>query len=177
MIPGPIEDLTFSESQYAERIANQEPWYSRCVVDITSRPVIFIGTVLSESLLWHHMYLRKRRENLGRDLRPTSLLITPDLPLPRRDILRDLRIEWVPGTVQEFANDVLTDLQHEARRGFAFIGQQAETHSSGEIPLVSKLASERPHLHTEYLLGDEPHWSDILSGRAVERKRLTNPRV
>jgi SIR2-like domain len=169
MVPGPPENLTFSDSQYAERIANQEPWYSRCVVDVTSRPVIFIGTVLNESLLWHHMYLRKRRENLGRDLRPTSLLITPDLPLPRRDILRDLRIDWVSGTAEEFANDVLKDLQYEAKRGFAFIGQQAGTQSSGEIPLVSKLASERPHQQTEYLLGDEPHWSDIMSGRAVER--------
>src|SRR5437899_2594195 len=63
------ETLTFSETQYAERIGSQEPWYSRCVVDITARPVLFIGTVLSESLLWQHMELRKRRENLGRDLR------------------------------------------------------------------------------------------------------------
>jgi hypothetical protein len=61
VVPSPPEGLTFSETQYAERIGNQEPWYSRCVVELTSRPVIFIGTVLSESLLWHHMELRKRR--------------------------------------------------------------------------------------------------------------------
>jgi hypothetical protein len=34
LIPSPPVALTFSESQYAERIGNQEPWYSRCVVDI-----------------------------------------------------------------------------------------------------------------------------------------------
>lgn len=50
MVPSAPESLTFSETQYAERIGSQEPWYARCVVDITSRPVVFIGTVLNESL-------------------------------------------------------------------------------------------------------------------------------
>ncbi len=169
IIPGPPESLTFSESQYADRIGNQEPWYSRCVVDITSRPVVFVGTVLSESLLWHHLHLRRRREVLGRDLRPTSLLVTKDLPLPRRDILRDLRIEWVQGTAEEFANEILPQLHNEARRGFVFIGQHVETLATDYIPLAGELAAERPNLQTEYLLGDEPQWSDLVSGRAVER--------
>ncbi len=169
VIPGPPESLTFSETQYAERIGNQEPWYSRCVVEIMSRPVIFIGTVLSESLLWHHMYLRKRRESLGRDLRPTSILVTKDLPRPRRDILRDLRINWVQGTAEEFATDLLPKLHMEATKGFAFIRQRTESRQSGSVPLVSELVSERPSLQTEYLLGDEPQWSDILAGKAIER--------
>ncbi len=169
VIPDPPESLTFSETQYAERIGNQEPWYSRCVVEITSRPVAFIGTVLSESLLWHHMFLRKRRENLGRDLRPTSILVAKDLPLPRREILRDLRINWVQGTAEEFATQILPKLHMEATRGFAFIKQYTESRPSGHVPLVSQLTSERPSLQTEYLLGDEPQWSDILAGRAIER--------
>ena len=61
VVPAAPELLTFSETQYAERIANQEPWYSRCVVDITCRPVVFIGTVLQESLFWQHMELRRKR--------------------------------------------------------------------------------------------------------------------
>jgi len=169
VLPDPPESLTFSETQYAERIGNQEPRYSRCVVEITSRPVIFIGTVLSESLLWHHMYLRKRRENLGRDLRPTSILVTRDIPLPRRDILRDLRIDWVQGTAEEFATQVLPQLHAEATKGFAFLRQRSESQPSAYIPLVSQLVSERPSMSTEYLLGDEPQWSDILEGRAIER--------
>ena len=169
IIPGPPESLTFSEGQYAERIGNQEPWYSRCVVDICSRPVIFIGTGLNESLLWQHMQLRKRRENLGRDLRPTSLLVTKDPPLPRQDVLRDLRIDWVQGTAEEFAAEVLAKLHSEAKRGFAYIGQYSESRSTGFIPLVSAISAERPNVQTEYLLGDEPQWSDVLSGRAIER--------
>jgi len=169
LIPAPPEALTFSESQYAERIGNQEPWYSRCVVDITSRPVVFVGTVLNETLLWQHMELRKRRENLGRDLRPTSILVTSELSRPRRDILRDLRINWVQGTAQEFADQVLSQMTNEASRGFAFIRQHAAGYQAANIPLVSQLITEHPALQTEYLLGEEPQWSDVLSGRAVAR--------
>jgi hypothetical protein len=169
LIPGAPEALTFSETQYAERIGNQEPWYSRCVVDITSRPVVFVGTVLAEPLFWQHMELRRRRENLGRDLRPTSILVTRDLSRPRQDILRDLRINWVKGTAEEFATEILPQLGSEVSRGFAFIKQHSEGRHSAYIPLVSQLVAERPTLQTEYLLGEEPQWSDILSGRAVLR--------
>lgn len=169
VVPSPPEGLTFSETQYAERIGNQEPWYSRCVVELTSRPVIFIGTVLSESLLWHHMELRKRRENLGRDLRPTSILVTKELSLPRRDILRDLRINWVQGTAEEFAAEILPQLHTEAVEGFSFIRQHAESRPSVAVPLVSQILDDLPAIQTEYLLGDEPQWADLLNGKAIER--------
>jgi len=139
VVPNAPESLTFSETQYAERIGNQEPWYSRCVVELTSRPVVFIGTVLNESLLWHHMELRKRRENLGRDLRPTSILVTKELSRPRRDILRDLRINWVQGTAEEFATEILPQLHIEATKGFSFIRQHAESRPSTPVPLVSQI--------------------------------------
>jgi hypothetical protein len=169
MVPGPPESLTFSETQYAERIGGQEPWYSRCVVDLTARPVVFVGTGLNEPLFWQHMELRRRREKLGRDLRPTSILVSRDLSRPRREILRDLRINWVQATTEEFASEVLMQLAEEAASGFAFIRQHSEGRGSRVIPLVSQLAAEKPNLHTEYLLGDEPQWADILSGRAIER--------
>jgi hypothetical protein len=169
MLPTSPEGLTFSETQYAERIGSQEPWYSRCVVDITARPVVFVGTGLNESLFWQHMELRRRREKLGRDLRPTSLLVTRDLSRPRREILRDLRINWVQATAEEFASEVLARLADEAAKGFAFIRQYGEGRGTRVIPLVSQLVAEKPDLQTEYLLGDEPRWADILSGRAIER--------
>lgn len=164
-----LELLTFSETQYAERIGGQEPWYSRCVVDITARPVIFIGTALNEALMWQHMELRMRRENIGRDLRPTSILIAESLSRPRSEILRDLRINWVKGTAEEFANEILPELRSEVSGGFAFLRQKTEGRISGLVPLVSDLAAERPNLQTDYLLGEEPVWADILQGRAVER--------
>lgn len=64
------ELLTFSEVQYAQRIANQEPWYARCAVDVRSRPVVFVGTELREIPLWQHIELRRRRSPAGRDVLP-----------------------------------------------------------------------------------------------------------
>ena len=78
-------------------------------------------------------------------------------------------MNWVQGTVQEFVEQVLTKLTDEARRGFVFLREHSEARASGYIPLVGQLAAERPKLETEYLLGDEPQWSDILSGRAIAR--------
>lgn len=163
------EKLTFSEGQYAERLSSQDPWYVRCVADITCRPVLFIGTPLNESLLWQHMELRKKRNRHGRDLRPTSILVAPNLTLPRQEILKDLRIEWFQGTAQSFAAEVLTQLTGEAASGHTFIDMYSEGRTSETVPLVSELAAEHPSAQTEYLLGEEPQWSDILSGRAIER--------
>jgi hypothetical protein len=165
----PPESLTFSEGQYASRLASQEPWYARCVNDIVCRPVVFIGTPLNESLLWQHMELRRRREHRGRDLRPTSILVSPTLSLPRREVLRDSKIEWFEGTAETFANEVLRSVTADAARGFTYIDTYSEGRMVEVPPLVSELAAARPDATTEYLLGEEPQWSDILSGRAVPR--------
>jgi len=75
----------------------------------------------------------------------------------------------VQGTAEEFATEILTQLGNEVSQGFVFIRQHAEGRQSGYIPLVSHLIAERPNLQTEYLLGEEPQWADVLSGRAVQR--------
>jgi hypothetical protein len=164
-------NLTFSETQYAQRIADHDPHYARCVVDLTSRPVIFVGTELREMTLWHHLELRRRRFPEGRDLRPTSILVSPTLPTSRREILRDLRIEWFEGTLEQFAEEVLRPVTSASRaKGFALLGESRTTWAHrGKPRLVSDLAADRPNLSTEYLLGEEPHWADLITGRAVER--------
>lgn len=161
--------LTFSETQYAKRVSRQEPLYARCVSDITARPVVFIGTDLREIPLWQHIELRKQRQH-GRDPRPTAILVTRELSLSRREVLDAFRIEWIEGTAESFASDVLEPLQGEAKIGFAFISRSLARTGLVNIPLVSELSAERPTLETEYLLGEEPHWSDVLTGRAIERE-------
>ena len=96
VLPSSPEDLTFSESQYAERIASQEPWYARCVADLTCRPVIFIGTAIAEPLFWQHMELRRRRDVQGRDLRPGSILVASELSPPRQEILSATKLTGFP---------------------------------------------------------------------------------
>jgi len=169
MAPGPLEALTFSENQYAQRIAGQEPWYARCVADITTRPVIFIGTELREAPLWQHMELRRRRAARGRDLRPTALLVSPTLSASRRELLRELRIEWIQESTASFALKVLGELVPSANQGFVYLSEQFRLSGRVTVPFVSELAAERPNLETQYLLGAEPHWSDLLSGRAIVR--------
>lgn len=169
MVPGPPDTLTFSETQYAQRIARQEPWYARCVADITTRPVIFIGTELREAPLWQHMELRRRRGAAGRDLRPTGLLVSPTLSPSRRELLRELRVDWIEASAESFAAEVLNGLVPSANQGFLHLSEQLRLSGRVSVPLVSELAAERPDLETQYLLGSEPHWSDLLTGRAVVR--------
>lgn len=164
-----VESLTFSETQYAERVARQEPWYARCVADLTSQPIVFIGTELHEIPLWQHMELRKTHSASARDLRPTSILISPDLNPARREILEAYKIEWFCGTVESFTTDILGALREEVNKGFIALGRFSGRGEDGQVPLISQVAPLQPTLQTEYLLGEEPHWSDLYQGRAVER--------
>ena len=168
-LPGPPDSLTFSETQYAERIANKEPWYARCVADLTTRPVIFVGTELREIPLWQHMELRKQRVTPRIDRRPGSILVTPSLSPSRQELLQEFRVEWYEGTAESFASDVLAKLDDAPARGFAFLQDYSRSLGRTTLPLVSDLAADHPNLETNYLAGEEPHWSDVLTGRAVER--------
>jgi hypothetical protein len=166
-LPGPPETLTFSETQYAERLARQEPWYARCASDLLTRSVIFIGTELHESTLFQHMELRRTRGTRGHQ--PTSLLIARSLSASRADLLGDLRIEWVAGTAESFAADVLPLLTDAARSGFTYVTGFDARRGTVNVPLVSDLAAEHPTLDTEYLIGQQPVWADLLTGRAAHR--------
>jgi hypothetical protein len=170
LLGDPPELLTFSETQYAERVANAEPWYARCAAELRSRPVVFVGTELREETLWQHMELRRRQFPYGTaTLPPGSILVTPSLTSARVDMLQALNIEWYQGTAESFAADILGRLADEARRGFVVLEAYDEARGRVGIPLVADLAAERPTLATEYLLGEEPHWSDFINGRVAGR--------
>ena len=169
-LPDPPESLTFSETQYAERIANKEPWYARCVADLVSRPVIFIGTDLREVPLWQHMELRKLRVKPRIDRRAGSILVTPTLSPSRQELLQELRVEWFSGTVESFAVEVMGQLGDARRKGFEFLGDYSRSLGRTTLQLTSDLAADNPSLETGYLAGEEPHWSDVLTGRAIERE-------
>ena len=165
-----LDSMTFSEGQYGERLANREPWYVRCATDIRTRPVLFVGTTLNESLLWQHVALRRREQPRAAYVPPpASILITPHLTKVRAEMLRDLNVSWFEGTAESFEREVLSQLLEEAQRGIAFLGVYSDVHGRRGVQLVSDLASESPKLSTEYLLGDEPIWADLVQGRAVIR--------
>jgi len=168
MISDGVDSLTFSPTQYAERISRQEPWYSKCAVDVLHRPVVFVGTELDEVPLWQHVELRRRsfsHETIDR--RPASILVAPDLSPPRRDLLRNFRVEWYQGTAEQFAEEVLSQLGPETEQGLARLGQRPAV-SATTLHLVSELSAV-PKTDTEYLRGEEPNWSDFVAGRVASR--------
>lgn len=164
------ERLTFSETQYAERLANVEPWYARCAADLRSRPVVFVGTELREETLWQHVELRRRQSpHSGATPPPGGVLVTPRLSAARREMLDAVNIDWFEGSAEAFAVDILGSFVEEINKGFAFLGGLDTGRRRRDVPLVSELAAERPDLATEFLLGDEPHWSDVIAGRVARR--------
>jgi hypothetical protein len=103
-------DITFSLDQYGERTAAPDPWYQLLAVDLLEHPILFVGTQLEESPLWHQLALRRPRQ---RDAsRPRSYLVSPKLPRARRQMLEDLNVEWIAMDHEEFADDVLAGLEH-----------------------------------------------------------------
>ena len=165
-----LDSMTFSEGQYGERLANREPWYVRCAIDIRTRPILFVGTTLNESLLWQHVALRRREQPRAAYVPPpASILITPHLTKVRAEMLRDLNVSWFEGTAESFEREVLSQFLKEAQRGIAFLGFYGDVRGRRGVQLVSELSSESPKLSTEYLLGDEPIWADLVQGRAVIR--------
>ena len=102
-------------------------------------------------------------------MRPASILVCPSLNPAREVILQEHKIEWVNGTAESFATDVLAEFTDVASKGFDILGDPDSRGSFGQVPLVGDIAPKRPNLSTEYLLGEEPHWSDLFQGRAVER--------
>lgn len=165
-----LEQLTFSESQYARRLGGQEPRYLACAADLLSRPIIFVGTTLQESLLWQHIEARKSELVSSRPIRPTSILVTQGLSSSRQAMLEELRIDWVDASAEAFSEDILSTLSQEAARGFTHQKITKELAGEGGVPtLVSVLAETRASIDTNYLLGADPEWSDILSGRAARR--------
>ena len=163
------ELLTFSERQYAERIAAPDSWYSRCAAEVRARPVIYVGTQLHENTLWQHIEMRRRQRVESEVLPPGSILVSCELPKARADMLAGLNVYWVEGSAESFARDVLEPISDDAAKGFVFLQTHNETFGRAGIPLVSEVSVERSTLDTEYLMGDEPHWSDLLSGRAAVR--------
>ena len=132
---------------------------------------MFIGTQLEEPPLWQHIELRKHRGGHGtRELRPRSYLVTPALDAARRTLLSEYNITWVPMTAQEFDAKVLAQLRSVRETGLIALSRQpsANPFELRAIPLVSDLATH-PAQVSEFLIGEQPDWSDIQDGRAVAR--------
>ena len=167
-----INCLTFSAVDYASRQATPDQWLIKATTDIVTRPVVFVGTELDEPTIWQYMEYRKNKGPRGlNELRPGSILVTPTLNPARKLILRGLNIDWVQMDAEEFANRVLADLSSTIERGRAALrSKRISTRRNPYPPLVSDLvANPLSAGSSDYLLGHEPDWRDLISQRAIKR--------
>lgn len=165
------DNVTFSVTQYAERLAARDPWYSTLAADLLSRCVVFVGTKLDEPPLWSHVVLRGHRGGPGYgEMRHRSYLVTPTLPTARETLLSNFNVVWLPMSGKDFTEKVLSHATTVTDAGLKAIGAGLSTRSTGgPMTEVAALATS-PLEKTEYLLGQEPRWSDIQSGRAITRQ-------
>lgn len=166
---GPAK-ITFSITQYAERLARQEPWYVRLASELLTHSFIFVGTQLDESPLWQHIELRRSRGRQTRELRPRSYLVTPNLNPAREAILADFNIAWLQMTASQLFERILIHMEApsiQGRHALAQIGNPLRRRELDDAAIVSQ---DNPHMKTEYLLGAEPIWADIQTGRAISRR-------
>lgn len=166
-----VPDVTFSPPQYGARLAAPEAWYQALVADITSRPVVFVGTELNESLLWQYLSLRSFRRPDQHELRPGSYLVAPDISAARRSLLETYNITWIQGSAEEFAFEVLAQFESQTQAGLRRI---ATREGLLDAPLIESVAvlrgatsSEIPH---DFLLGRAPVWNDLVTGYAIRRQ-------
>jgi hypothetical protein len=164
------DHVTFSSTQYGERLARPETWYVLLAAEMLSRPVVFIGTRLEEPPLWQHLRFRGSRGGPGlAELRPRSYLVTPKLDRAKQALLAEFNVTWVPLTAEEFSEEVLRQFDNSAQAGLQLLHAIEAGSGSEPMPEVSALATN-PLAQTDFLLGEEPTWADIQSGRAITRE-------
>ena len=105
-----LSNLLFNEPQYARQVATPNRWFVRCAEELRSRPVIYVGTELRESTLWTYIELRTMRRESVDVLPPGSILVTPNLPAARAELLRDYNVDWLDLDAAEFAVEILGEL-------------------------------------------------------------------
>lgn len=167
-------DIVFSRSQYAKHSDN-DIFYKQLVADLITRPIVFIGSSLEEGALWEHLSLRGvKGERDASELRPRSYLVIPKLNKSRLSMLAKFNIIWLPMTGEEFVKKILSKLQDTKKSGFESLIDRGLTINRNEhFDLVSDLAQKSPK-YTEYLMGQEPVWSDVINERVAERDCFTD---
>jgi hypothetical protein len=84
--------------------------------------------------------------------------------------LSQYNVEWIQMTAAQFAEQVLTQLESTTEKGISTLSKRSALGASDRGPeLVAHLAS-KPPIKTDFLLGSEPVWVDIQSGRAILRE-------
>ena len=166
-----LSRLTFSPVDYGARQSSPDEWMMKALNDILSRPVVFVGTELDEPTLWQYLSYRQQKGGRGtRELRPGSILVSPHINPARELLLKEFHIDWVGMDAQEFADEILAEIGSAVDQGHAALRSKREFDQRTRYPpLVTGLLTQSGLERTEYLMGQEPQWIDLISGKAIER--------
>ncbi|MHA7282545.1 ATP-binding protein [Arthrobacter sp. TMS2-4] len=165
-INGVLDDfprVTFSPWEFAERTARQDSWYQEFITDITTRPVVVIGSVLDEPPLWHYLSLRGQRGD-ARELRPKSWLVTPRLDPGRRAMLQRLNFEHLEETESAFYTRVIAP---ELSTLTGKKPQRSTLTPTSPFLSVADQVRNAPPGAADFLLGASPTWGDVVNGYAA----------
>lgn len=156
-------EITFSAPQYGMRAAQPDQSYAALARDLMTRPFVFIGTELNEPPLWQHMAMRGEPPH-GRDLRPKSFLVIPELSRARAAMLERFKIIHIPCTTEEFVEEFLAPIAKEQL-------PRPESRSAIGRPFddAASAVGEPPESPADFLLGREPSWGDVTQGFAIQR--------
>ncbi len=183
--------LTFSPAEYAGQTAIPNPWYQALVDDMYSNSVVFVGSRLNESPMYHYLAMRSERSKGVPEVRAKAFVITPSISAIRGRQLRDQGYFVVEATAEEFFTGIhgliqgtpldrldllknryphqiaainagLLNTQAELLRNFELLGPR-------ELPPKSRVPKREI-----FFEGAEPTWDDIANGLDAPREVATS---
>jgi hypothetical protein len=160
-------DLTFDPPTYGHRTSRHDAWYQQFIADIVTRPTFFIGTILEEPPFWH--YLSQRGDKGGAsEMRPRSWLLTKNIPASKRALLEEFNIEMIDAYESEFYENLIKDEMSRYRQVAAELADQVDAAGEGYIVDVQTATRQATKGSADFLLGQDPTWSDVRRGFAAE---------
>lgn len=176
---GTLEDcpdgVTFSRDQYAIRLTERDPHYVQLAAELVALPAVFIGSGAEDAPLWQHIALREERKGRGMgEKRPRVYLVSPSIPKPRVAMLSKYNFVHLPATALEFHAFLNTQCSAQRESGIRKLVEQQALLSRGHQPIGSiaslVTAESKGSVVSEFLMGSEPTWADIIEGRAASRE-------
>jgi len=165
------EKMTFSKSSYSRRLLSGDPCYVELVNDLTTSPIVFVGSQVDEPSFWLNIEERKSKGHKSNfELRPKSYLVLPTLSRAKRELLSEYNIFWIPMTAEDFYINILETLTDSISIGLNYTKSLAERFSGcNESCNLSDILSNKKNVTTDYLRGNEPEWTDFENGKVADR--------
>lgn len=181
----PKEEYIFTSMEYARAQAAKLPWFKQLVRDFYEYTFLFIGTRLKEPTFYYHIATHSQTVNssLGR-----SFLLLPKISSAQKEALRDLNVEHIEGTAEDFASWLKTQFPNGLDRDQVLTTRipilsyfsankptEADLNAFDSLTVVSRnhLPAPQPQEKltsstVDFYKGFKPTWSDIVSSIPAE---------